>query len=275
MARIKTLLAAMAVFVCISASAHAAVKAALMNVAGDVKMQKSASAEWVKAADGNVLEEGSRVKTGADGQAVIKMGNGHVVKIFPMSNVGTDSLQSSDNGSQKISLSVKEGRVMTKVSKLTTPDSSFSVKTPTGVAGVRGTAFDCAIPPGGGSMTLAVVDGAVAINVGGAEVVVGAGFELSVADGATPGTPTKIPESKLQELKSAANSLQQISAGGSGEAGGGGGGGGGGADAAQDSVMNSVLDGSTITNSISDAAAEAAGCPMDGGCMNVIVDFEQ
>ncbi|MFH1538153.1 MAG: FecR family protein [bacterium] len=194
----------------LSVMAHAAeVKATLGNVAGDVQVQAAPDADWEAAADGVALGKGAAIKTGADGEAILTWGIGNVVRIFPLTNISVESLM-EEGEDTTAELSLAGGRALSQVGKLASPNSSFKVKTPSAVAGVRGTAFDAAIPPGGGSVSIACVDGAVILTVGDIEVTIEEGFELSVTAGEVPITPAAIPEARLKNLQAATNVLKQI-----------------------------------------------------------------
>ena len=71
------------------------------------------------------------------------------------------------------------------------------MKTPTALAGVRGTGFE-ATPS-----SFSVVEGTIAVTAGGVEVVIETGMMTSIPEsGAPPTAPSSIPPAQLEELKS-------------------------------------------------------------------------
>ncbi len=81
-----------------------------------------------------------------------------------------------------------------------TGDSPFRVRTPTGVAGVRGTSFGVDVGPNG-QTGIRTVDGSVSATALGQEVLVGSGQFTVISPGLAPTAPQQIPvDSKLQLL---------------------------------------------------------------------------
>ncbi|MCT7970008.1 FecR family protein [Laspinema sp. D1] len=81
-----------------------------------------------------------------------------------------------------------------------TGDSPFRVRTPTGVAGVRGTSFGVDVGPNG-QTGVRTVDGSVSATALGQEVLLGNGQFTVIAPGLAPTAPQPIPaESKLELL---------------------------------------------------------------------------
>ena len=164
---------------------------------------------------------------------------------------------------------------MSKVAKLQTSDSVFTVKTPVATAGVRGTTFDTAIDPASNQATVAVVEGSVYVAVGDVEVMVAEGFSSMVTAGEPPAPPTAIPPAQLQELKDAGNELKEVAetAAATPEA----------APAAPaaptaaiietviNTVKDNVIEQTTIQNVISDVAEQV--CPAGGGCVQGTIEF--
>ena len=73
-----------------------------------------------------------------------------------------------------------------------TGDSPFRVRTPTGVAGVRGTSFGVDVGPTG-QTGVRTIDGSVSANAVGQEVLVGNGQFTVIAPGLAPTAPQQIP----------------------------------------------------------------------------------
>jgi len=268
----------MAVGVMICGVAQAAsVKATLGGVKGSVEVQKAAGGGWEAGANGLLLGEGAAVKTGPGAEAVLAWG-GHAVKIAALSLVKVATLTGDDKGGSVSKLSLEQGRVTARVAKLTTKESQFTVKTPTAIAGVRGTAFDFAINPANNATTLAVVEGSVSLAAGAAEVVVEQGFESAVAPGEAPSEPIEIPAERMEELKSSVTDLKETAAAVESAAP---------AAAAKEeapaapaevdeakvieTTQDNAVEQDTIQNAINEAAQNV--CPGTGGCIEGTIEL--
>jgi hypothetical protein len=80
-----------------------------------------------------------------------------------------------------------------------TGDSPFRVRTPTGVAGVRGTSFGVDVGPNG-QTGVRTVDGSVSASALGQEVLLGNGQFTVIAPGLAPTAPQPIPADSKFEL---------------------------------------------------------------------------
>ena len=99
---------------------------------------------WSPAKVGDILNEGSFLKTGAGAKAIVNVDDGKtaVVDVSEKSLVSFATLiKDSATGMKKTLLDLSIGQVLIKAERLDTPDSKFEVKTPTSVVGVRGTKF--------------------------------------------------------------------------------------------------------------------------------------
>ena len=88
---------------------------------------------------GTMILENSIIKTGKLSIVDIKYKDSGVIRINENSNVNVARLFSTDKSDETI-LKMEEGKVFVTVSKLF-KDSKMQVKTPTSVAGIRGTSF--------------------------------------------------------------------------------------------------------------------------------------
>ena len=98
----------------------------------------------VRAKIGMVLNEGDFVKTHSKSWARLNL-NGvetSIVEVEPNTQVVLSELTVDESrGSQKTMLDLAMGKVLCTAQKLHTEGSSFNIKTPTSVVGVRGTTF--------------------------------------------------------------------------------------------------------------------------------------
>ncbi len=113
--------------------------AVLKSMVGIVEYLPNGTADWQKAAEGLKLSQGDKIKTGTDGMASINFTNGSQVMLKPNSEFEIESLDVSQN-SVDYKLKLNTGKLRAIVEKMAS-NSSFTIKTPTAVAAVRGTIY--------------------------------------------------------------------------------------------------------------------------------------
>jgi hypothetical protein len=117
-------------------------KAVVRSITGDA--QYSVSGPWMPLKVGQELAPGSTVQTANDSSVVLFLDqNGPYVKLSENTTLGLDKLSFEPTGVDTIvetQLDLKSGRVIGVVRKLSTT-SKYEIKTPTGVAGIRGTEY--------------------------------------------------------------------------------------------------------------------------------------
>jgi hypothetical protein len=104
----------------------------------------------------DLLERGDTIKTGDNAAAIVQVGETIMVRLMARSELAADTLLDAPDSA----LSVPAGRVLARLERLT-KNRSFSVKAPTAVASVRGTAFSVA---SGDIDTVVVADGTVSVK---------------------------------------------------------------------------------------------------------------
>ena len=88
------------------------------------------------------IRAGTTLKTGPGARLSLRLPSGSLIRVGPQSMVELEALvQHSSAAHRKESLKLKVGRVWAQVKALTGADSTFHIKTPQAVAGVRGTTF--------------------------------------------------------------------------------------------------------------------------------------
>jgi hypothetical protein len=119
--------------------------AKIISCSGNISVKTAGQSDWQPAVKGMVLNQGDMIKTGANSNARLNvdgMGEAATVDLFPNSNLTMAELvQDKDEGTERTLLDLAMGEVMVKAQKLYGDKSKFEVKTPTSVAGVRGTKF--------------------------------------------------------------------------------------------------------------------------------------
>ena len=192
-------------FVVTSAQAVEVGKAVVRNVRGSA--QYADAGQWLPLKVGQVLKPGSTIRTANDSQVDLFMDqNGPVVRLVENTTLGIDKLNFESTGIDTVietQLDLKSGRVIGIVRKMA-HDSKYEIKTPNGVAGIRGTEYDVSatsvVRVISGSLVVVYVksDGTVITQV------VNAGEMFVPSDGAV----RPIPNDELARLSSELNDLR-------------------------------------------------------------------
>jgi len=136
-------------------------KAVVRAVRGSADYSSDKGSTWKPIKVNTALGPNSIVKTAAGSTVDLFLGdNGPVVRVTESTSLGIDKLDVEETGAEKVietQLDLKNGRILGNVKKLAST-SKYEVKTPVGVAAIRGTEFDISA-----SGTLHVVSGTVTI----------------------------------------------------------------------------------------------------------------
>lgn len=112
----------------------------LTVIGGDVFVRHGLS-DFAAAADGEILNAGDSVRTGADGRAVLTYFEGSTVTVEPGTELGIDTATTVPDGGTVVLMTQTVGRTWHVVTKLITGSSKYEVRTPASTASVRGTEF--------------------------------------------------------------------------------------------------------------------------------------
>lgn len=124
---------------------------------GDVKVGSDSS--WDSASEQMPLTEGQEIKTGPQSQCNIVVGSESYITVKENSHLLLATLFKDVSGVEQTAVELRMGKTVVKPKKLLKGDS-FDVKTPTAVAGVRGTQFVVETSPAA-QTKVAVVQGKV------------------------------------------------------------------------------------------------------------------
>jgi hypothetical protein len=113
----------------------------LTVLSGDV-MVRHGNGEFVAAVDGQVLNEGDTLRTGADARAVLTYFEGSTVTLEPDTQLTIDNASTLADGGTVVVMTQAFGRSWHVVTKLITGSSKYDVRTPASTASVRGTEFE-------------------------------------------------------------------------------------------------------------------------------------
>lgn len=171
------------------------------DVVGDVKAVRPGSAEAVRIKTRDVIGEKHTVKVGAASAVTLVFSNGATISLQeksalviseflqnPFSTPYTMQMETEEPSVSTTKLNLVEGEVVCKVKKLSREEgSSFTVNTPVGAAGIRGTILAMTYQPdtdgsGRGRYILSVTEGEVSLtDINGNVSIVTAGREIEIA----------------------------------------------------------------------------------------------
>ncbi|MFA6315932.1 MAG: FecR domain-containing protein [Elusimicrobiota bacterium] len=157
---------------------------------GTVTFFVRGSTEGVPAVEGMPLEEGDRVRTGADGRAELALSAESIIDLGPVS-----AITLSDLRQDQTLLGLDVGTLVAKLSWKLLPGRQLSVVTPTAVCAVRGTEFGVEVQEGGGTAIGVFDEGRVAVRTAGdsgvEETMLEPRQEVRVPAGAVPETEAR------------------------------------------------------------------------------------
>ncbi|MCB0356023.1 MAG: FecR domain-containing protein [Bdellovibrionales bacterium] len=176
-------------------------------VKGDVKV-KSAKGKLSKARIGQKVFPQDTIITGTDSRAKIVMIDNNVINVSPASEIVFEKYEYEPSQEKKdVLIDVIYGKVRSKVNqKYDGAKNKFRVKTPSAVAGVRGTDFITSFNKASNSSQVVTFEGEVQYGLPGADgsirnaVSVKAGQMASNAMGKAPSVPKSVPKSQLANL---------------------------------------------------------------------------
>ncbi len=177
------------------------------KVTGGAEYKKTDTAAWKVLETGTVVPTGSTIRTKADGECIIKW-NGNAAKIGKLTVMKISEISLSANGTEVNTLDIQEGKVFAHAKKLATADSKFQLRTPTAVAGVRGT--DLYGMMSGGQANFGVSEGSVVVEAGGVEVTLAEGLSVNVDPAGTMSAPMPIPVEIKQEVQQNAKEVKTV-----------------------------------------------------------------
>src|SRR6266480_1813411 len=132
------------VFVVSSAQAGEAGKAVVRSIRGSAQYAAEGGL-WLPLKSGQILKPGSILRTANESQVDLFMDqNGPIVRLVENTTLGIDKLNFEATGIDTIietQLDLKSGRIIGIVTQMAAT-SKYEIKTPNGVAGIRGTEYD-------------------------------------------------------------------------------------------------------------------------------------
>lgn len=188
-------------------------KAVVRAVRGTANYSSDAGANWKKLNVGASLKQNSVIRTAPGSTVDLFLGdNGPVVRVTESTTMGIDKLTRDATGVDTVietQLDLRNGRILGNVKKLAEA-SKYEVKTPFGVAGIRGTRYDISAD---GRVT--VIEGTVIVVY----VVEGEAVTVTVNEGETSYPPTakgqrprieNVPPTMRTDLNNMFNDMNRV-----------------------------------------------------------------
>jgi len=181
--------------ICLVVTAFAAEMAAaeetcvvyVRGIVGVVEVFAADDTDWDDAELDQCLRMGDKIRTGQDGHVNLDFTSRADVSVNALSQF---EIGSSNAGGEIDQFVLSSGAAWLKIEKSGTARSSFSVRTPTAVAGVRGTEFDVEVAESGDS-DINVMDGEVDVSNEYGASIAKKGEGLRVRKGKGPDRPAK------------------------------------------------------------------------------------
>jgi hypothetical protein len=179
-----------------------------MVVKGDVKV-KNLQNQTAPVKVGSKVMPGESVISGADSRAKIVMTDRNVINVSPATEIKIDKYENdSKSGVKNVEINLVNGKARNNVEqKYDGEKSKFLMKTPTAVAGVRGTEFMVSYDSKTQMTQVVTLKGAVTFApisspgaAPGKAVTVEKGQMTSMAAGAAPEPPKTVPKEELKKM---------------------------------------------------------------------------
>jgi hypothetical protein len=180
----------------------------LRVVKGDVQIKSAKTGQKARARIGEKVFPKDVIVTGKDARAKIVMVDNNEINVSPESQIEIQHYEYNPaEGKKDVLLNVIYGKVRSKVEqKYDGKTSKFQIKTPSAVAGVRGTDFITGYNPANRSSQVITFEGRVEFGLPGPggtiqnPVSVTPGQQASNSAGTPPSAPAPVPKEELAKM---------------------------------------------------------------------------
>jgi hypothetical protein len=176
----------------------------VVSLDGIVEAKLDENSQWRALNKKSDIYEKDTIKTGENSKVDIFFVDETNVSIGPETTIKIEKLVCSPaQNHREGKMNVVMGKARFNVGKLFSKDSSFEVRTPTAVAGVKGTSFIVNVTSEQLTQLMGlsgvVIVTSISPEIGG-EILLTSGFIISVEDGAPPGDPVPISFDELLDF---------------------------------------------------------------------------
>ncbi len=189
----------------------------LMVVKGAVRV-RAANQQISEAKVGSRVQQGDAVITGADSRAKIVMSDRNVINVNPDTEIVIAKYENdAGTGKKNVELNLLKGKVRNNVEQNYDGEKNkFLIKTPTAVAGVRGTQFLVGFNPQTKMTSIVTFKGSVSLaSIGingiliGSAVIVRKGEMTQAAPNVMPETPKALPKEDIKKMDNESTASMQ------------------------------------------------------------------
>ncbi|MFC1474803.1 FecR domain-containing protein [bacterium] len=184
---------AVLLFCCSSMASAQQLAVTIHDITGTVETRVNVATAWEKAEAGIDLPEGAYLRTGSDSSCIIRWREGHAVRMDPFSILQITSMKRDAAGNDASNLNLNVGKIYTHVEKLGGRKTSFEIRTPTVMAGVRGTDFFVEVREDSTSI-IGVTDGEIFVEAPGFEITLYTNYLVVVDPDGVADDPEPISE---------------------------------------------------------------------------------
>lgn len=180
----------------------------MMIVKGDIKVASTKSGKTESGKVGFKVFAGDTIVSGSDSRAKIIMSDKNVLNISPDSKMTIAKYENNAaKDTRNVELKVDYGKVRASVEQNYDGEKNkFNIRTPTAVAGVRGTDFIAGFNSATRQTTVVTFTGVVAVGTPGPNgqianaVFVKPNQQTSVSEGKTPESPKAVSKEQIQQM---------------------------------------------------------------------------
>ncbi len=159
----------------------------LSSVEGEVLVNPGRNESWTAGNEGMILKAGDKLKTAANGKAIVTFFDGTVFEIENSTEVSLDEIESAAKVNI-IKITQEVGETFSRVTRLVDAASRYEIITPAGVAAVRGTKMFVQVASDGAT-TVYNVEGTVQATAQGQTIDVPAGSNSLIEMNQPPAAP--------------------------------------------------------------------------------------
>ncbi|MFA6289154.1 MAG: FecR domain-containing protein [Opitutaceae bacterium] len=178
--------------------AEATAQAIVLKVKGSANAVFAGQTQPVAIKVGDKLPQGATIVTGPDSEVDVQAFNGAVATIKAGSTVSLEKLSITTAGGavtkQSALLNLKVGGIVSNIDPANHNINDYGIRTPKGVAAARGTVYTVLVSAGGAVQVFVTQSTIVFTDINGRQVIVEAGFQVSVNPDGTISPPVKITE---------------------------------------------------------------------------------
>jgi hypothetical protein len=160
-------------------------------VHGDARVQKGEGAEWTALHSGDLVSQGSTVKTGKASSLQVAFDDRSSIFLRSDTTLGITASEKKGLLYRVNRFYLAIGRVVARLKEATGSDSRMDIRTPSAIASVRGTEFRVSADEEASTRT-EVLAGAVGVRAAKTTVPVREGEGTYVQRGAAPASPRKL-----------------------------------------------------------------------------------